>query len=64
MDKVQLTAFASNHLEIAALFILSSMAVIGSVKAAIVGYDGERIREDIALLVSGLYGLMIGLVVL
>jgi hypothetical protein len=40
------------------------MAVIGSVKAAIIGYDGERIYEDIALLVSGLYGLMIGLVVL
>jgi hypothetical protein len=59
-----LTTFASNSLEITALFILSSMAVIGSVKAAIVGYDGERIPEDIALLVSGLYGLMIGLVVL
>jgi hypothetical protein len=58
-----LTAFASNQLEITALFILSSMAVIGSVKAAIVGYNGERIYEDIALLVSGLYGLMIGLVV-
>lgn len=58
-----LTAFASNQLEITALFILSLMAVIGSVKAAIVGYNGERIYEDIALLVSGLYGLMIGLVV-
>jgi hypothetical protein len=33
-------------------------------KAAFVGYNGERIREDIALLVSGLYGVMIGLVVL
>ncbi len=40
------------------------MAIIGSVKAAILGYDGERVREDIALLVSGLYGLLIGLVVL
>ena len=59
-----LTCFASNQLEITALFILSSMAVIGSVKAAIIGYDGECIREDIALLVTGLYGLVIGLVVL
>jgi hypothetical protein len=59
-----LTAFASNSLEITALFILSSMAIIGAVKAAILGYDGERIREDFALLVSGLYGLMIGLFVL
>jgi Family of unknown function (DUF6064) len=59
-----LTAFASTQLEIIALFILSSMAVIGAVKAAVVGYDGERIYEDIALLASGIYGLAIGLVVL
>jgi hypothetical protein len=59
-----LTAFASTQLEIIALFILSSMAVIGAVKAAIMGYDGERIYEDLALLASGVYGLVIGLVVL
>jgi hypothetical protein len=58
-----LTAFASNRLEIIALLILSSMAVIGSVKAAILGYGGERIREDFALLASGVYGLMMGLIV-
>jgi hypothetical protein len=59
-----LTAFASNTFEITALFILSSMAVIGAIKAAIVGYDGARIPEDFALLVSGIYGLLIGLIVL
>jgi hypothetical protein len=59
-----LTAFASTQLEMIALFILSSMAVVGGVKAALIGYDGEWIYEDIALLVSGLYGLMIGLIVL
>jgi hypothetical protein len=59
-----LTAFASNSLEIIALFILSSMAVVGAVKAAILGYDGERIREDFALLAGGVYGLLIGLTVL
>jgi hypothetical protein len=56
-----LTAFASNQLEAIALFILSWMAVIGAVKAAFLGYSGERIREDIAMLVSGLYGFIIGL---
>jgi hypothetical protein len=59
-----LTAFASNSLEITALFILSSMAVVRAVKATILGYEGERIREDFALLGSGLYGFLIGLVVL
>jgi Family of unknown function (DUF6064) len=59
-----LTAFASNSLEITALFILSSMAVVGAVKAAILGYDGARIREDFALLAGGIYGLLIGLAVL
>ena len=59
-----LTAFASNSLEITALYILSSVAIIGAVKAAILGYNGQRIREDFALLVSGIYGLLIGLVVL
>jgi hypothetical protein len=58
-----LTAFASNSLEITALFILSSMAIVGAVKAAILGYDGERIGEDFALLVGGIYGLFIGLIV-
>jgi hypothetical protein len=46
------------------LIVGGSMAVIGSVKAAVVGYDGERIYEDLALLASGIYGLLIGLVVL
>lgn len=59
-----LTIFASNPLEITALFILSSMAVVGAVKAAILGYDGERICEDFALLAGGIYGLLIGLIVL
>jgi Family of unknown function (DUF6064) len=59
-----LTAFASNQLEIIALLILASMAVIGSVKAAIIDYDGERIPEDYVLLVSGVYGLLIGLILL
>jgi hypothetical protein len=40
------------------------MAVIGSVKAAVVGYDGERIYEDLALLASSIYGLAIGLAIL
>jgi hypothetical protein len=47
-----------------ALFILSSMAVIGGVKAALIGYDGERIHEDLALLLCGIVGFVIGLVVL
>jgi hypothetical protein len=38
--------------------------VIGGVKAAFIGYDGERIYEDLALLVSGMFGFVIGLVVL
>jgi hypothetical protein len=38
--------------------------VIGGVKAAIIGYDGERIHEDLALLLSGIFGFVIGLVVL
>jgi hypothetical protein len=38
--------------------------VIGGVKAAFVGYNGERIYEDLALLLSGIFGLVIGLVVL
>ncbi len=59
-----LTAFASNQLEMIALFILSSMAVVGGVKAALIGYDGEWIYEDIALLLSGIFGFVIGLVVL
>ena len=59
-----LTVFASNSLEITALFILRSMAVVGAVKAAILGYNGERIREDFALLAGGIYGLLIGLVVM
>ena len=59
-----LTAFASNSLEITALYILSSMAVVGAVKAAILGYDEERIREDFALLAGGVYGLLIGLTML
>jgi hypothetical protein len=39
------------------------MAIVGAVKAAILGYDGERIVEDFAFLVSGIYGLFIGLIV-
>jgi hypothetical protein len=34
------------------------------VKAALIGYNGERIYEDLALLLSGIFGLVIGLVVL
>jgi hypothetical protein len=59
-----LTAFASSRLEMIALYILSSMAVIGGVKAAFIGYGGERIYEDLALLLSGIFGFVIGLVVL
>jgi hypothetical protein len=59
-----LTAFASTQLEMIALFVLSSMAVIGGVKAVFIGYDGERIYEDLALLLSGIFGFVIGLVVL
>jgi hypothetical protein len=59
-----LTAFASTRLEMIALYIVSSMAVIGGVKAAFIGYGGQRIREDIALLSSGIFGFVIGLVVL
>jgi hypothetical protein len=59
-----LTAFASTRLEMIALFILSSMAVVGGVKAALIGYDEEWIYEDIALLLSGIFGFVIGLVVL
>jgi hypothetical protein len=59
-----LTAFASTQLEMIALFILSSMAVVGGVKVAFIGYDGERIYEDLALLVSGIFGFVIGLAVL
>jgi hypothetical protein len=58
------TAFASSELEIVALFIISAMAIMGAIKAAVIGHDGKRIREDLALLVTGLYGLMIGLSVL
>jgi hypothetical protein len=36
--------------------------VIGGVKAAFIGYDGERIYEDLALLLSGIFGFVIGLV--
>ncbi|MBU1626628.1 hypothetical protein KKB18_04590, partial [bacterium] len=59
-----LTTFASNQLEITAIYVLSSMAVIGGVKAALIGYEGERIYEDIALLVSGVYGLWLVSVVM
>ena len=59
-----LTAFASTKLEMIALFTLSSMALVGGVKAVIIGYDGERIYEDLALLGSGIFGFVIGLVVL
>jgi hypothetical protein len=59
-----LTAFASNSYETTALFILSFIALIGSVKAAFVGYGGERIPEDMALLASGLYGLVVRLAIL
>jgi hypothetical protein len=59
-----LTAFVSTQLEMIALFILSSMAVIGGAKAALIGYGGERIPEDLALLLSGIFGFVIGLVVL
>jgi hypothetical protein len=38
--------------------------VIGGVKAAFIGYDGERIREDFALLISGIDGFVIGLIAL
>jgi hypothetical protein len=38
--------------------------VLGGVKAALIGYNGERIYEDLALLLSGIFGLVIGLVVL
>jgi hypothetical protein len=40
------------------------MAVVGGVKAAFIGYGGERIYEDLALLVSGIFGFAIGLAVL
>jgi hypothetical protein len=56
-----LTALTASSLDVTVLFILSSMAVVGGVKAAMIGYDGVRIREDLALLASGLYGLAIGL---
>jgi hypothetical protein len=59
-----LTAFASSQLEMIALFILSSMAVIAAIRAAVIGFDGERIYEDLALLASGIYGFVMGLVVL
>lgn len=59
-----LTAFASSQLEMIALFILSSMAVIAAIRAAVIGFDGERIYEDFALLASGIYGFVMGLVVL
>jgi hypothetical protein len=38
--------------------------VIGGVKVTFIGYNGERIYEDLALLLSGTFGLVIGLVVL
>lgn len=59
-----LTAFASNQLEITAIYILSSMAVVGGVKAAFIGYERVRIYEDIALLVVGVYGLWLVSVVM
>jgi hypothetical protein len=59
-----LTGFTSNQLEMIAVFILSSIAVIGGVKAAFVGYAGERIYEDLALFMSGIFGFVVGLVVL
>jgi Family of unknown function (DUF6064) len=54
-------AFALNPYETKALCIPALMALVASVKAAFVGFDGERIPEDIALPASGLYGLGIGL---
>jgi hypothetical protein len=59
-----LTTFTSTGLERIALFILSSMAVIAGIKVALIGYDGERIYEDLALLLSGIFGFVIGLAVL
>ncbi len=59
-----LTAFASTQLDTIALYILSSMAITAAVRAALVGFDGERIYEDLALLASGVYGFVIALVVL
>jgi hypothetical protein len=38
--------------------------VIGGVKAAFIGYDRERIYEDLALLLSGIFDFVVGLVVL
>lgn len=57
-----LTAVASNQPERITLFILSVMGLVASVRAAIKGYDGERVYEDLALLASGLYGLAMWLV--
>jgi hypothetical protein len=50
-----------NPYETKALCIPALTALVASVKAAFVGFDGERIPEDIALPASGLYGLGIGL---
>jgi hypothetical protein len=52
-----LTVVVSNQPEMITLFILSAMALVAAARAAIKGYDGERVYEDFALLASGIYGL-------
>lgn len=54
-----LTAVVSNPFEMAALCILSLMGIVAGFRAAIRGYDGERVYEDLALLAAGIYGLVI-----
>jgi len=52
-----LTAVTPNQPEMITLIILSVTAVVAAARAAIKGYDGERVYEDFALLASGICGL-------
>jgi hypothetical protein len=36
--------------------------VLGGVKVTFIGYNGERIYKDLALLLSGIFGFVVGLV--